>query len=221
MLRNTAITINGYIKRVECLVSLKRKQTLHCYCVNMNTLVALFFFALQVISALPINTPNIKLVVFKTGNESPEQLALLPRVQAVASLYGDNSVEERSLPSTATYTLGAETLHSTWYKMQVTREIMDANPQVDFVLTFELSALPTDGSAAIDFALIIQQNPSVSVFLKRVGAGFGMAMYKNDKETREVVENIWAKRSARSPVSAAFTTYTFWNPLILTKVKFL
>jgi hypothetical protein len=182
----------------------------------------LFFVSLRCFSALQQSeTPKIKLVVFKTGAESPDQLALLPRVQAVAALYGGFSLEERDLPVTATYTLDSENLHSTWYKMQVTREIMDANPQADFVLAFELSALPTDGSAAINFADLIHQNPSVALFLKRVGTGFGMAMYKNDKETRAVVENIWTKRSAGSSLSASFASFTFWNPLILTKVKFL
>lgn len=182
----------------------------------------LFLISLQCFSALQQNeTPKIKLVVFKTGSESSEQLALLPRVQAAAAHYGGFALEERDLPATATYTLDSENLHSTWYKMQVTREIMDANPQADFILTFELSALPTDGSAAINFAELIQHNPSVAVFLKRIGTGFGMAMYKNDKETRAVVESIWAKRSAGSSVSASFASFTFWNPLILAKVKFL
>lgn len=183
----------------------------------LSSILFVLLFSFQLASALP----NIKLVVFKTGAETADQLALLPRVQIVAAKYGGNSVEERDLPATATYNSGSETLHASWYKMQVTREIMDANPQVDFVLTFELSALPTDGSAAIDFEALVHQNPKASVFLKRVGTGFGMAMYKNDKETRGVVDNIWAKRSAGSSVSTAFGTYTFWNPLILTKVKFL
>ena len=186
----------------------------------LNTILSslfFFLFSLQLASALQ----NIKLVIFRNGVETAEQLALLPRVQVVAANYGGNSVEVRELPATLTYTLGTETLHSTWYKMQVTREIMDANPQVDFVLTFELSALPTDGSAAIDFDALIQQNPEVAVFLKRIGSGFVMAMYKNDKETRGVVDTVWTKRSAGSSVSSAFGSYTFWNPLILTKVKFL
>ena len=187
----------------------------------MSILSSLLFVSVCLFS-LAAALPNIKFVVFKTGAETVAQLALLSRVPVVASHYGGNGVEERELPAAATYTSSSgETLHSTWFKMQVTREIMDANPQVDFVLTFELSALPVDGSAAIDFDALVQQNPKASVFLKRVGAGFGMAMYKNDKETRGVVDNIWAKRSAGSSVSAAFGSYTFWNPLILAKVKLL
>jgi hypothetical protein len=167
--------------------------------------------------------PSIKMVVFVTGTETPAQLALVPKVQVVAQNYGGNKLEEREMPkSGSTYVSTANVpLQVSWYKIQVIREIMDSNPQADWVLAFELSALPTDGSAAINFAALIKQNPSTSVFLKRVGAGFGMAMYKNDKETREVVEKIWAKKSATGSVLAAFTSFTVWNPSILTKVKFI
>jgi hypothetical protein len=217
-LYNTTITINGYIKNIFNIKLVNKPFPSTMF---LNSILHSVFFILLISLKVASALPNIKLVVFKTGAETAEQLALLPRVQVVASHYGANGVEEHDLPSTPTYTHGTQTLHATWYKMQVTREIMDTNPQVDFVLTFELSALPTDGSAAIDFAALVHENPKVSVFLKRVGAGFGMAMYKNDIETRRVVDNIWAKRSAGSSVSAAFGSYTFWNPLILTKVKFL
>lgn len=91
----------------------------------------------------------------------------------------------------------------------------------DWVLTFELSALPTDSSAEINFTALVNENCSTSVFLKRVGMGFGMAMYKNDEATRQVIEKIWEKKSQTGSVMAAFTTYTFWNPSILQSVKFI
>lgn len=168
--------------------------------------------------------PNIKMVLFRTGAETPEQIALVPKIKTVAMLYGANSIEERELPASDvdTYQSSAnQALHTSWYKMQVTREVMDANPQTQWILTFELSALPTDGSAAINFAALINTNPSVAVFLKRTGSGFGMSMFKNDKETRAVVEKIWGKRSAKSSVAVAFASFSFWNPSILSKVKFL
>ncbi len=197
-------------------------------------------FLINLVSALPLATtkydafksnkddsadPNIKMVLFRTGVETPEQLALVPKIQAVARLYGANKIEERELPIIDSNTYESidnnELLQVTWYKIQVTRDVMISNPLVEWILAFELSALPTDGSAAINFAALVSMNPSTSVFLKRVGSGFGMAMYKNDKATREVIEKIWAKRSASSTVTAAFASFTFWNPLILSKVKFI
>lgn len=206
---------------------------------TVKSIILTFFLCVQPFLALPLTVnnfynaglssidcneyPSIKMVVFVTGSESPAQLALIPKVQAVAQMYGGNKLEERAMPSGGpTYASSANVpLQLSWYKMQVTREVMAENPQADWVLTFELSALPTDGSAAINFAALIEENPSTAVFLKRVGTGFGMAMYKNDPATREVVEKIWEKKSASGTVMAAFTSFTFWNPSLLTKVKFI
>lgn len=172
------------------------------------------------------SNPSIKFVLFRTGKETPEQLALVPKIQTIAHLYGAHKIEEREMPSDGNQTYQSVAnvpLHNSWYKVQVTREIMTAaDLQAEWLLTFELSAIPTDSSAAsINFAALISENCSTSVFLKRVGMGFGMAMYKNDQETREVIEKIWEKKSATGSVMAAFTNFTFWNPKILLKVKFI
>lgn len=183
-------------------------------------LSGIFFLLLQQISC----DPHIKFVIFRTGTETPEQLALLPRIAAFAAYYGDEKVEEFSLPDqqSATYqSRNEEKLHSTWYKMEITRAILAETPQVSWILTFELSALPTDDSAAIDFSALIAQNPSVSVFLKRSGSGFVMSMYRNDQATRTVVDNIWGKRSSSVSVASAYSSYAFWHPSILSKIKFL
>ena len=185
-------------------------------------LSSLFFLLISQVIVFVSCVPDIKFVVFRTETESPEQIAMLPRIQAAAKIYGDNKIEEYILPAGNTYkSKSDETLQSTWYKMEITREIMALNPQIAWVLTFELSALPTDGSAAVDFASLITQNPSIAVFLKRTNIGFGVAMYKNDMATGAVVDSIWGKRSAGGSLGAAYTNYAFWNPLILMKIKFL
>ena len=186
-------------------------------------LSGVFFVLISQLSVfISCQPPTIKMVVFRTGNETPEQVALLPRIEAFASLYGGSEIEEHSLPSGETYqSQQGEKLHSTWYKMEVTRGVMASNPAISWILTFELSALPTDGSAAINFADLIAQNPSVSVFLKRAGTGFGMSLYKNDEATRTVVDSLWGKRSVGTSVAAAYTNFAFWNLSILTKIKFL
>lgn len=181
----------------------------------------IFFVLISQLSSLVSCTQNIKFIIFRTGHESVQQLALLPRIKAFADFYGGNEIEEHLIPVESTYKTGEELLHASWFKMEITRGAMASSPQTPWILTFELSALPTDGSAAIDFAALIAQNPSVSVFLKRVGLGFGMAMYKNDEATRLVVDSIWMKRSGSNSVAAAFSTFAFWNPSILTKVKFI
>jgi hypothetical protein len=169
-----------------------------------------------------VEIPDIQMVVFVTGQETQEQLALMPKIHSIARLYGGHKLEERSLPTgTPTYASSAnQPLQVSWYKMQVTREVL-METTAKWLLTFELSALPTDGSAAVNFAELIDENPSVSVFLKKTASGFGMAMYRNDENTKGVVESIWRKRSATSSVAVAFASYTFWNPSILSKVKFL
>lgn len=185
---------------------------------------SLVFLLIAQFSALVSCDPHIKFVIFRTGSETAEQLALLPRIEAFADFYGGEKVEEFALPDQQVPTYQSqdgEKLHSTWFKMEITRKVLASNPEIPWILTFELSALPTDGSAAIDFAALISQNPSVSVFLKRVGTGFAMSMYRNDDTTRIVVENIWGKRSAGVSVATAYSTFAFWNPSILSKIKFL
>lgn len=200
----------------------------------LKSIVTFFLFASIQINCLPLNfyalnyhnddsaNPKIKLVIFSTGTESAEQIALVPKIQTLARQYGNLKLEERDMNFGGdTYnSVDNKPLHTSWYKIQVTRQLMDSNFEAEWILTCELSALPTDGSAAINFAALIVKNPKTSVFLKRTGLGFGMAMYKNNEDTKKVLENIWAKRSENSSVAAAFATYTL-NPLILTKVTFI
>lgn len=192
-------------------------------CVSLQIqCLPLDFYALNYYKETSLN-PEIKMVIFRTGFETPDQIALMPKIQALAKTYGSHKIEERDMNFGGdTYiSIDNKPLQTSWYKIQVTQQIMDTNPQAEWILTFELSALPTDGSAAINFPALIEKNPQTSVFLKRSGLGFGMSMYKNDNDTRKVLENIWEKRSAGSTVAAAFGSYTFWNPLILTKVTFI
>ncbi len=190
----------------------------------MNYLIALIAFFSAVSFALPLkqhSNPRIKFVVFKTGQETEEQLAMLPKVNAFAQLYGSLAVQEEVLAA-GTYTSGqGEKLHNSWIKIERTLAAMKGDEQADWVLVFELSSLPTDGTGAIDFGALIVANPGTSVFLKRSGLSFSMAMYRNQPAIQQVLSDLWLKRSASSSVGSAFTSHTFWNPSLLTQIKFL
>ena len=66
-------------------------------------LYGLFFFLIAQFSVFVSCSTNIKMVIFRTGNETPEQIAMLPRIEAAAALYGANPVEQHSLPAGPTY----------------------------------------------------------------------------------------------------------------------
>ena len=195
----------------------------------VNYLFSLLSLIAAVSYALPVkqqtNNPRIKFVVFKTGQETAEQLAMLPRISAFAQLYGALTVQEEQLPASgATYTSAeGEALHASWMKIERTLAAMKQQDDqaADWVLVFELSSLPTDGSGAIDFGALIAGNPGISVFLKRSGFSFSLAMYRNEAAIQQVLKDLWLKRSASASAGSAFTSYTFWNPSLLTQIKFL
>lgn len=199
------------------------------YLVALVSLLSTISFALPVQQQQQLQlqqktAPKIKFVVFKTGHETEEQLAALPKVHAYAEQLGGLSVQEEAFPAgQKVYTSAdGQTLHLSWMKIEKALAAMAASPDADWVLVFELSSLPTtDASAQIDFAALIAANPGISVFLKRSGLGFGMAMYRNQPATQKVLNDLWNKRSASGIVAAAFTSYTIWNPSLISQIKFL
>ena len=191
---------------------------------SLTSLYALLALFVGISQALPIAkqetaAQKIKFVVFKTADENAEMLA---RVEAFSQAFGGLGVQVEDLPGEQTYTSkDGKELHMSWLKVERTLQAMEEASGADWVLALELSLIPQDGSAAIDLNGLISSNPSVSVFLKRHGMGFAMAMYRNDPQIKQVLTDLWAKRSASGSVGAAFASYTFWNPSLLTQIKFI
>jgi hypothetical protein len=200
----------------------------------LNYLVSLLSVFAAVSLALPVKQQQqlqensalkIKFIVYKTGQETAEQLAMLPRINAFAQLYGALSVQEEQMPTTgSTYiSQDGQTLHTSWMKVERTLAAMKqgGDEAADWVLAFELSSLPTDGSGAVDFGALIAANAGISVFLKRSGFTFTLALYRNEPAIQQVLKDLWGKRSAGGSAGSAFTSYTFWNPSLLTQIKFI
>lgn len=168
------------------------------------------------------STPTIKFVVFTTGIETRDNLDHMERIRPIAMNAGNLVLEEREIPLDSLYTCPDNVLvHTSWYKVQVTLDVMRDAPEAEWITTFELSSLPTDGTEIPNFSALIDQNPKVSVFLKRSGFSFAIALYKNDEATRKVLLALWAKKSTSNPVTSAFASYAFWNPTIMKKVMFI
>lgn len=192
---------------------------------SLSQLYALLAFFVGISSALPIakqevlDAQKIKFVVFKTADENAQMLA---RVEAFSRAFGGLELQVEDFPSQQTYASNdGKELHSSWFKVERTLQAMEEASGADWILAVELSSIPQDGSAAIDLNGLIAANPSVSVFLKRQGMGFAMAMYRNDPQIKQVLTDLWAKRSTTGSVGAAFATHTFWNPSFLAQIKFI
>lgn len=169
-----------------------------------------------------VSLAKIKIIAFKTGAETQTQLEAMSKMSSFAEEHGEMLIDVLKLPATPTYVADGMKLHASWFKVQETLNIMDhvQEPDVEWVLTFEVGAL-SDELANGKLVALITANPNKSVFLKRTGLGFVVAMYKNNQETRSVLHQLWNKRSETGSVAQAFAYHTLWNSSILSKIQFI